>query len=386
MTTWVAVSFGALDVGAHPSWGDDYRYLIAPVQPGVPVMLWGDGARVWEQLVAGPVDERDLDADDRDVAAELEAMGIASRDPEHSARVREVRTPWLSSPIHELVYALLGRVADQSGVELVFIKGPTLHAQGLRTREHSGDVDCWVQPGSEERFARAMQPWGWQPAFSAFTGTSVLHSLTLRAPDWGCAVDVHSWFPGMTVSHDDAFAQLRRSAEDRVFAGYVARTPERAVHAVISALHDIRPSGGHAVGEDLVERAAETLAAGGEDAADVVVATGAEYALRKPMTHAFPTYRIDYSRAPVPVDWPWRMQPTMLRTYIAALRTLTPRNRLRTIYRIVWPTSESLLAGPIAQESAGASVRELRAKRAKRGISELVSAAGRLVRRREHSR
>ncbi|WP_223626593.1 hypothetical protein [Microbacterium sp. EST19A] len=373
MASWVAVSFGALDVHDHVLGAGEYRYLVAPVRPGVPVMLSGDGAAIWERLVRGPLRAEDLDAEELVVVEEMEAMGIASRDFDDEARVREVNAPWLSSPIHELVYAILGRVADQSGVELVFIKGPTLHAQGLRTREHSGDVDCWVAPGSDVRFARAMQSWGWRPAFSAFTGTGVLHSLTLRAPEWGCAVDVHGWFPGMTMSHQDAFEQVQRSSESRMFAGYLGKTPDRAMHAVISALHDVRPSGGHGPSEHHIDRAAETLSMAGESVTDIAVQTGAEFALRGALSHAFPDHPIDYNRARVPPDWSWRMQSTMPRTYLAALRSLPFRERGRALFRILWPTPESLLAGPTAQESGATSVRELRVRRATRGFREMMT-------------
>lgn len=372
MVSWVAVSYGALDVGAHPFSGGEYRFLVAPVHPGVPVMLMGTGAAVWDRLVNASVPAADLDSDSLQIVEEMERMGIASRNVDHPARVREVSTPWLTSPIHELVYSILGRVADAAGIEIVFIKGPTLHAQGLRTREHSGDVDCWVAPGTDLEFARVMEPWGWRPAISAFTSTPVLHSLTLRAPEWGCAVDVHAWFPGMTVDPHSAFAGLLRSSEARSFAGYSVKTPARPLHAVISALHDVRPFGGPTTAAG-VDRAARTLELGGELSASAAVEFGAEFALKESLSRTFPSHPVD-SDARVPLDWPWRSQQTMLHAYIEALRILPAAQRFRTMYRIVWPSAESLRAGPFSQDLVSSSVWALRTKRARRGLHELVTA------------
>ncbi|MDQ0644583.1 hypothetical protein [Microbacterium murale] len=380
MSSWVAISFGALDVRDTELWRSRYRYLVAPARPAIPVMLWGSGAAMWERLVVQAVDADEIDPDEALILEELESMGIASRDLEHPARVRQISTPWMSSPLHELTYSLLGRVAESAGVELVFIKGPTLHSQGLRVREHSGDVDCWVEPGAEERFARAMQPWGWRPAFSAFTGTAVLHSLTLRAPEWGCAVDVHTWFPGMAVAPSEAFAQLLNSTEARIFAGYTGRTPTRAMHAVIGALNEIRPVGGREADSNQIDRAAHILSLAGEPAVNVAVSTGAEFALKEPLMKVFPERVIDYANARVPVDWAWRTQPTALRGYVAALRTLPLRRRLRAAGRIFWPTRESLLAGPVARDSGLTNIWHLRIRRADHGLRALIAG---LARRRD---
>lgn len=370
--SWVAVSYGALDITEHSLGRGEYRYLVAPIHPADPVLLMGEGAAVWEQLVDGPLHGSDLTPELTQMLAEMEAMGIASTDTAHPARVISVDPPWLSSPLHELVYSILGRVADEIGIEVVFIKGPVLKVQGLRTREHSGDVDCWVAPGADVRLARAMQPWGWQPAISAFTSTPVLHSLTLRAPSWGCAVDVHGWFPGMTIPPEDAFSEVLRSAESRTFAGYRARTPNRTMHAVISALHDVRPFGSPTSRESVL-RATRVLERGGEDTVRVATTVGSQFALKDAIAEAFPTLAYDWDGAPVPIDWEWRSQRTMLRAYVAALRTLQPSRRLRAIFRILWPTAESLMAGPISRDSGDLTVGQLRAKRMARGFQELVA-------------
>jgi len=381
MSSWVAVSFGALDVRSHEFGADRYEYVVTPVRPGEPVMLHGVGADIWRRLVDGPVADAELSAEERHVIEDMDSMGIASRDAEHIGRIRSVDKPWLLSPIHELVYALLQKLAEESRIRLIFIKGPTLHAQGLRTRIHSGDVDCWVEPGSERRFARAMQAWGWKAATSAFTGTRVLHSLTMRANQWSCAVDVHSWFPGMSVSPSEAFDAVYGGAETRTFASTQSLTPSTEFHAVIGSLNVMRPIRGQLPSAEAVATAAEVLRQTGEIVIEPAATVGAEFALAAPLQAAFPDQRLDLSNATVPPDWAWRLERSAVRAYLAALRIVPWRDRPRVVFRIIWPTAESLRAGPFSEHDATTDAREIRLKRAAHALRELA----RTLRRRQLS-
>lgn len=334
-------------------------------------MLHGVGAELWRRLVDGPVPDADLSAEERLVVADMDSMGIASADVSHTARVVSVSKPWLMSPIHELVYALLHNVAVQSGVRLMFIKGPTLHAQGLRPRVHSGDVDCWIEPGNELRFARAMQGWGWRPALSAFTGTRVLHALTLRPNEWSCAVDVHSWFPGMTAAPQDAFDTVYRASEQRLFASVRALTPSTDFHAVIGSLNEVRPLRGRSISQAHIEAASSALRRAGSPAIAAAEAVGAEFALANALPAAFPDHEFDFAGASIPPDWAWRLERTNLRAYIAALRIVPVRERPRVIFRVIWPTEESLLTGPFSDDAATTDVRRLRFRRGIQALREL---------------
>lgn len=371
VSSWVAICYGALDVRAHDFAAGNYDLIVTPTEPGDPLMLHGEGAALWQRLVAGPLPDLELTDVERDIVRDMAQMGIASRDEDHPARIHGVSEPWLTSPLHELVYALLAHVAVEIGVRLFFIKGPTLHAQGLRERIHSGDVDCWVEPGAERRFASAMAAWGWTPAYSAFTGTRVLHSLTLRASDWGCAVDVHSWFPGMTVTPAEAFEMAYDAAELREFAAYAARTPPTDLHAVISALNEVRPLRGAVASPSSITSAAATLSIVGESALRRVEEFGAEYALSAPLAEAFPGREVDYSTRPVPLDWRWRLQRTPTRVYWEALRIVPPRERLRVIFRVVWPSAESLRSGPMSAGVGRKTTSSLRLKRLAVGFQQI---------------
>lgn len=365
--SWVAIAAGALDVRDH-EFGTQAGggLLLTPLVPGAPLLLHGTGETLWRRLAIEPIPDGDLTDDDRQTVREMEEMGLASREVDHPSRITRIDRPWMLSPLHELVYALLAHVCAQNGIDVVFIKGPTLHAQGLRERAHSGDVDCWVRPRDDLRLARAMQPWGWTPALSAFSGTDVLHSLTLRAGLWGSAIDVHSWFPGMAMDAAVAFAVVHDTAEHRQFASVSVRTPEPAMHAVISALHEVRPFQGSPAGPSQIESASATLAKAGRPVVDAAQSAHAEYALHAALHEAFPDHVLDVTSLPVPKDWAWRLSTSPRRVYIEALKLIPLKDRPRVIFRVLWPTAESLHAGPAADGVS--STRQIRIRRAMQGI------------------
>lgn len=336
------------------------------------MFLQGEGAALWVRLVGSGIHDDDLKPSEREIIRDMEAMGLAADDEAHPARVRSIGVPWLESPIHELVYALLTHIADEQSIRICFIKGPTLYAQGLRERTHSGDVDCWVEPGAELRFARAVQAWGWRPAISAFTGTRVLHSLTLRASGWGCAIDVHSWFPGMSAEPADAFNVVFESAEPRIFAGVSVRTPSMPLHSIINALNEVRPSQGRMPDERQVQAAARTLLTVGDAVLNAASSVGAEYALAEPFARAFPEREFDLSNATPPDDWVWRKERSTLRAYLAALKLIPPGERTRVIYRILWPTEESLRTGPLSNATDSPTAHTLRTRRLIEGLRQIV--------------
>lgn len=366
MGSWVAISFGALDIRGDERFVGAGEYLVTPTVPSTPHVLQGDGARIWRLLLESPLDDDLLDESDRDLLREMQEAGMVSDDVQHPARTQTVARPWMLSPVHELVYALIHHVAAEHNIDVIFIKGPTLYAQGLRAREHSGDVDCWVRPGSERQLANLMRPWGWMPAFSAFSGTRVLHSLTLRSSPWGCAIDVHSWFPGITADPQTAFGIFNAMCEDRMFAGRLLPTPARTAHAVLAALHGVRPVSGAEASEEETQAAVATLRAGGPSSAGIVTKLGAEYALRRALPRAFPEVDFDVENATVPADWAWRLSRTSARLYWEALRLIPARRRAQTIFRVVWPTLGDLRsAAPVddvprsALSLRGASLKRL---------------------------
>lgn len=348
MSRWYATGHGALDLTRAEAGERGYELAVTPTRPGPPILLFGEGAAAWRLLLR----HESVPDVDVDVVHELAEMGLATDDPRHPGRMALAPHPWLTSFTHELVYALVQRVATEAGIELVFIKGPTLHAQGLRERQHSGDVDCWVAPGDDIRLADAMRRWGWTPLILPFTGTTVSHSLTLVAGDWGSAIDVHTSFPGMRAGAAEAFRVLRGESEPRGFAGIQACTPNRSAHAVLSALHDMRPYNGRIPSDIAVDVAAAVLRTAGAGTLTVVERFDAGYVLREPVSRAFPDEAARFDAAVAPADWQMRLEEATSLRHLKALRFVPPRQRLRALWRLVWPTAETMR---IAMEDVDAS-------------------------------
>jgi hypothetical protein len=334
---WVATSYGALDIRDLAfTAGTSIEFMLVPTQPSEPIGLQGDVAQLWRRLVAEPVPEADLSADQKTLVREFEEAGIASRDPHHPARTISVPQPWLSSPLHELVYSLVAYVAREVRVEVVFIKGPALHRQGLREREHSGDVDVWVDPDGIEKLRDSLSKWGWNVVPTLWGGHPPSHSMALRPETWGCEIDLHHDFPGIDISGKEAFALLREQGEQLDFAGTVVTVPVRAAHALIFALHITRPQAGRPtprLPEDLV---AKSLRHAGTGALGLARRLRADAALAPVLGAAFPL-EFEAPGYDAPLNWRWRAQPSLIQSYAMALRMVPAAERPRVLFRLVWP-------------------------------------------------
>jgi hypothetical protein len=370
-TAWRAAAVGALDLVGHSIGEEGYELLVLPIGAGAPAYLWGEGAAAWRSMVEQPVADETLDERTREVVLQLEQMGLATASPEVARDAIELARPWLQSPQHELVYALLAEVARENAIEIVFIKGPALHAQGLREREHSGDVDCWVRPGEEVRLAEAMVEWGWTPLYSAFLGTGVPHSLTLQPAEWGCAIDVHSRFPGMAISPEAAFEYVQARSEPRSYAGVRVRTPSTSEHAVMTALHELRPAHGRQPSPTQIANARRALEAAGPETIRSANDLGAGYVLREVLREVYGESSTEGLATPRPDDWAWR-SASGPRRYVKAFLTVPWRHRARVLVRLIWPSNAMMLS---VEGQTEAPVRELvlaRVRRFSRAIRVLV--------------
>ncbi|MFE4196486.1 nucleotidyltransferase family protein [Paenarthrobacter sp. NPDC056912] len=362
MTSWVATAYGALDLrGWHENQSDVEVMLLATL-PSEPIGLAGMPAGLWRKLIEGPVQEGDLQEDERALVHEFEAAGIASRNAAHPARILELNVPWLSSPVHEMVYALVGSVARDHGVDVVAIKGPMLHRQGLRAREHSGDVDVWVDPRSMEALCDAFESWGWNGQADQWSGLSFNHSVALEPGAWGCELDVHRHVPGCAEADSVVFAKVMQSSEKTMFAGVSMLTPELAAHAVILALHDLRPEARHGKTSAEAEEHAEKLRLAGERALEFAHGVKASAVLEPTLRLAFPAARLRVDHE-IPMNWKWRESKGWWRAYWMIFTSLPPEERLLFLRRAVWPQAEVLAASEIR---AGRSMPSLVAARFRR--------------------
>ncbi|MGB4779256.1 hypothetical protein [Microbacterium sp.] len=379
--SWVAVAYGVLDVTRLGAFPDDVELLVVPARPHVPLALKRKGAALWRRMVAHPVPDAQLDDDEREIVHDMLSIGLATADPEHPARICEIPTPWLYSPLHELVYALVQSVARENAIRLVFIKGPILHRQGLRLREHSGDVDLWVQPGLENDLAKALAPWGWTLIPFDFH-PAMYHSLTLEPTEWGCEIDIHYRFPGIGVSPATAFSVLADTAQEYEFAGVRTLAPARPAGAVLSALHTLRPEPGVFRPGTQPPEAVAVLRAGGAQTFGVAERLGAVPVLWDALAAAFPGASLPGDMGKLPAEWKRRLAPSAAAYHLTFVRSLPWSQRPGATIRVLWPSvRKARLSSARRGGAPTASPVAARFRRLQFGAGEAIKATRQTLRR-----
>ncbi|MFZ2015352.1 MAG: nucleotidyltransferase family protein, partial [Nocardioides sp.] len=140
-----------------------------------------------------------------------------------------------------LAHALVARVARDSDVRVLFIKGPQAEVQGLRAPRTSVDVDVLVDPARRPVLAEALARHGWVDDNPRRTPTILpRHSLTVRQPTWLCELDLHDHFPGFFADHQHVFETLWARRAQVEVAGCRLPVPDVAGHALVLALHALR--------------------------------------------------------------------------------------------------------------------------------------------------
>lgn len=372
--SWVATSYGALDIRQLPSAADSgIECMLLPILPASePIGLQGEVAALWRRLVASPVTGGELQDEQLALVREFETFGLATRDLHHPARTTAVSTPWLSSPLHELVYALVANLAKASGVRVVFIKGPVLHLQGIRKREHSGDVDLWVDPDGVATLRDGLVEWGWTVLPSVWQGPPLNHSVALRPEGWGCEVDIHFDLPGIARPGSETFQLLRQLSEPVTFASTTVAVPSAPAHSVIYALHTLRPRVAQARPAALDAEVANTLRLVGTSVVGAAQRLRADAALAPALAAAFP----DEFNAPgyePPLNWRWRLQPTRIRGYLMLLGGMPLVDQVRFLLRLAWPERDASLAADVARDGRAHSVFGARVRRLLRGIRKSLA-------------
>lgn len=364
---WVAVASAALDQRGLPDVVPGVETIVLPVIPSEPRGLAGEYSDLWLRLVDGPVSNDDLTEDEQAVVRDYADAGIASNDVDDPLRVTTLDKPWLSSPLHELAYGLISRLSAARGIDVVFIKGPALHRQGLRPNEHSGDIDVWVDAARVTELASLLEPWGWSHLNERWETSPLYHSVTMLPGRWGCEIDLHRHMPGFSTSDRESLQLLLSDAQTWNYAGVPTRVPSRHAHAVVGALHLMRPQQGRPVNPWNREQAITTLREGGSEALDFAKRVGAGPALGEVLTAAFPG-EDDAVCGPVPLNWRWRAEPDRLKRYIIMFRATPLRSWPRMAFRSVWPETNIALRLDQLYGGTTKSPAKARLRRIVRGI------------------
>jgi hypothetical protein len=140
-----------------------------------------------------------------------------------------------------LLHALVARVAEESGIRVLFIKGPILAMQGLRPDRPSVDVDVLVDPSRFEDAQQVLREHGWRIDVPS-TGAHVMtfHSKAYRHDTWPCEIDVHDRFPGFFADPQVVFEALWARRTTATIAGREIPCPDLLGNAAIAALHGLR--------------------------------------------------------------------------------------------------------------------------------------------------
>lgn len=370
----MAVAYGALDIRAlETAAKSGIDYMLLPIYPTEPIGLTSDVAEFWISMVHNPLTDDSLTPEQRKLVREFEDVGIASRDLAHPARITNIREPWFSSPIHELVCSMIASVARDLAIDLVFIKGPMLHQQGLREREHSGDVDIWSDPIRVLDLQDALTKWGWKASPEIWDGTPVNHSITLRPNNWGCEIDLHRHFPGSALPDRDAFSVIQQRRVNVQFASVDAYAPMPAANRVLMALHTLRPEIGSSVQPAQFTYTSALLQAGGEEAAVIAHELRATSALSDVLARSFPE-RVFPQNGALPANWAWRTRKSRTAAYLTALRTLPINQQLRVLGQLVWPSAEIIRESALRADSTKhpSNLAKARLERFARGCKVII--------------
>ncbi|MGN6218399.1 MAG: nucleotidyltransferase family protein [Microbacterium sp.] len=250
----------------------------------------------------------------------------------------------------ELGHAFVQRLAGDSAVRILFLKGPALHRQGLRSQRTSSDVDVLVDPPGFSTLCAALVAAGWHERPVDFiTSRTSVHSRTFIRDGWPCDLDVHSFYPGFLAPPAEVFEALWADRVQMPFAHRLCDVPDRLGSALILALHSLRGKALEPRHRRELDELLQIELDGPERArlAELAKRTGCAATLEDVLTRLGVQVAVsDAERsAEEVVRWRRRVASGSHGAYfwIDAFRRGDGRERVAVVRRAVWPTREHLL-------------------------------------------
>ena len=155
------------------------------------------------------------------------------------------------------MHAFLQSVADEAHVQVLHIKGPSVHpdllqrdAHGRPLPRHSTDADVLVRPADAHRYLAALRRHGCERRTSFVTGSPFEHAANVWHPLLGHA-DIHRHYPGIGVAPALAFEAFWRRREVIELAHRSCAVPCVGDQRLLLLLHAARSQGDK---QDDVER------------------------------------------------------------------------------------------------------------------------------------
>lgn len=174
-----------------------------------------------------------------------------------------------------LAHAAVQRVAEFTGTDLLHVKGHAIDATLRFEGRTSSDVDVLVRPAHLDRFLAGLHHHGWRVQTGFEAGSAFEHAATLTHETWGY-IDVHRYFPGITLPAPAAFEVLWRDRGEADLAGTPCPVPGIPAQVLILVLH-AAPLANHQRGWRDIAAAWETAPPERQDAVRALVAElGAE--------------------------------------------------------------------------------------------------------------
>lgn len=290
----------------------------------------------------------------------------------------------------------VGAVASSVGARVLFVKGPTLHRQGLREQRQSSDIDVLADPDGFESLCRAIEGAGWRERPSVTLATRVSrHSRTFSSPTWPCDIDVHRWFPGFLNDPRVVFDELWERKTYARFGSQLCPVPDRVSNTLILALHSMRGTQRQSrhLRELMFLERADFTAVELLQIRELASATGCSETLAPFLsalsigTHEAPPQQ-DTATARALREWHERVDAGSHGAYmwILALRREKLRHRPALLWRALWPSDRDLLLSrPEVQDEFWAKT-AARLARIGRGVRSLPQGVKAIWRHRSSGR
>lgn len=290
-----------------------------------------------------------------------------------------------------LAHALVARLAERAGARVLFIKGPTAVALGVRPDRPSTDVDVLVDPPAFADVCAAIESAGWVPRGPVGTrrrvGDIVFdHSAHYIHREWPCDLDVHYNFPGFLAPPQQVFEALWQRRTTVEVAGQDIPTPDADGQALVVGLHALRDEGRDQSRADLehLTRAAPLAPDAAASLALLARETGcsgsAATLLSRLGVRPHPLTAPELRRLG---DWQLRQAGLGRSTaWLAEVQQAPMRSKPATVGRALFPPREYLVSSHLADDLTRAQLARLHATRWGRGAAALPRAALVLVRRR----
>lgn len=142
-----------------------------------------------------------------------------------------------------LGHVFVHKLAAESGIRALSIKGPVTMHHGLAKPYTPSDSDLLIEPDKIEQLCRLIESYGWVERVSeGFPRLLTEHSVSYQHPSWPSDLDIHHEFPGFLAPKSTTFDLLWERRLEIAIGNVMCPVVDRQAALVISMLHYERDS------------------------------------------------------------------------------------------------------------------------------------------------